>query len=323
MAREYEGSGGGLRGLGIFGLIASGIGGIIALLAVFGSFFTVAETERAVLLRNGAFSQIVQPGLSFKWPFVDSVYKVDLQTHTYTWDKMEAYSFDSQPAFLKVSVTLHLSPDRIREFYTRFGADYDAAIKRIIAPSVAQQTKIVFGQFNAERVIRNREALNEQSGKSVLEAIGNNPVFTIERVRIEDIQFSRQYIESVEARMKAEVEVQQFQQQLAREQVQAKIKVTQAQAIADSTLAQATAEAKATELRGNAEAMSIQARGEALARNPNLVTLIQSEKWNGTQPQFLSIGGSGGPVPLLNIGSPMGAPTAPVRPPVAAVPPAR
>jgi regulator of protease activity HflC (stomatin/prohibitin superfamily) len=140
------------------------IGGVVAFLisltVIFGSWFTIAENQRGLLLRNGAFSAVVQPGLGFKLPWVDSIVRVDLQTFTYHYDKMEAYSADQQPAMLKVSVTLHIMPDRVRDFYFQHSADYDAAVRRIVATAVQQQTKIVFGQYNAATAISKRAQLN-------------------------------------------------------------------------------------------------------------------------------------------------------------------
>ena len=51
-------------------------------LFLFGSWYTIDQTQRGVLLRNGAFVEVVQPGLHFKWPWIESVYKIDMQTHT-------------------------------------------------------------------------------------------------------------------------------------------------------------------------------------------------------------------------------------------------
>jgi regulator of protease activity HflC (stomatin/prohibitin superfamily) len=109
--------------------------------------------------------------------------------------------------------------------------------------------------------------------------------------------------------MLAEVEVDRLRQNLAREKVQAEIKVTQAQAVADSTLAQARAQAEATrvqaqadaeriELRGNAEAKAIHARGAALGANPNLVSLVQAERWDGKLPTTMVPGGA---VPMISV----------------------
>jgi hypothetical protein len=65
------------------------------------------------------------------------------------------------------------------------------------------------------------------------------------------------------------------------------IAVTQATGRANSIRAEAQAQADATTLRGNAEASAIKAKGDALAANPNLVALIQAERWNGVLPTTL------------------------------------
>src|SRR5437870_10322758 len=114
-----------------------------------------------------------------------------------------------------------------------------------------------------------------------------DPIFTLEGVQIENIDFSPEYIKSVEARMQAEVEVQRLRQNLEREKVQAEIVVTKAKAEADATRQRAQAEADATRLRGDAEASAIKARAEALGQNPNLVSLVQAEKWDGKLPQTM------------------------------------
>ena len=66
------------------------IGGIIVLMLLLGSWYTVDQTERGVLLRNGAVIGTAQPGLGFKLPLFDSVHKVSVKTVTYTWDKMNS-----------------------------------------------------------------------------------------------------------------------------------------------------------------------------------------------------------------------------------------
>lgn len=287
--------------------IFGGIAAIIGLFVVFGSWYTIDQTERGVLLRNGAFVEVVQPGLHFKWPWIEAVYKIDMQTHTtsYGYDKeakrdtMEAYSADQQPAYLRVSVTYHVAADKVQEMYERFGGDYRAAVARIIEPQVPAQIKVVFGQYTAARAISNRGPLNSDAAEALKQALSYDPVFVIETVQIENIAFSGDYIKSVEKRMQAEVEVQQLRQNLEREKVQAEIAVTQATGRANSVRAEAQAQADAIRLRGDAEAQAIQARGEALSKNPNLVSLVQAERWDGKLPVTMLPGGS---VPMLALG---------------------
>lgn len=300
--------------------ILVGLIGLLALTIVFGSWYTIDQTQRGVLLRNGAFVEVVQPGLHFKWPWIDSVAKIDMQTHTFTWTKMESYSADQQPANLKVSVTLHVAGDKVPEMYARFRGDQQAAVDRTIAPHVHEKVKVVFGQYTAARAISARGQLNADAAKALIEAIAYDPVFAIESVQIEDISFSADYIRSVEQRMQAEVEVQRLQQNLAREKVQAEIVVTQAKAKADAVRADAQAqsdairfrgeadgaairargagEAAAIQSRGTAEATAIRAKGDALGQNPGLIPLIQAERWDGKLPVTMVPGGA---VPMLSL----------------------
>jgi len=62
---------------------SSGSGAILALAAIllvgyvlYQSFYTVDEQERAVVLRFGEYSRTEEPGLRFKVPLIDDVYKV-------------------------------------------------------------------------------------------------------------------------------------------------------------------------------------------------------------------------------------------------------
>lgn len=296
-----------MNGKGIAGLVMLGVLGIFCLTIVFGSWYTIDATQRGVLLRNGALVEVVQPGLHFKLPMIESVAKVDMQTHTKTYGQdektgkttMEAYSSDQQPAFLRVSVTLHVAPEKVAEMYTRFGGEYEAAVQRIIAPHVFERVKVVFGQYTAAKAISARGQLNSDAAKSLTDAIAYDPMFVIESTQIENIEFSGDYIKSVEQRMQAEVEVQKLRQNLEREKVQADIAVTQANGRANSVRAEAQARADAIRLTGDAEAYAIQARGKALGDNPNLVALTQAEKWNGVLPATMIPGGS---VPMLALG---------------------
>ena len=63
----------------------------------------------------------------------DSIEKISVRTVTWTWDKMNSYSFDQQPADLKISVTLRAAPEKVSELYSRFGG-LETAVKQVVAP---------------------------------------------------------------------------------------------------------------------------------------------------------------------------------------------
>lgn len=269
---------------------------LLGLMVAGGSFYTVDQGERAVVLRTGAVASVAKPGLGFKLPFIDRVEKISVQTQTFTWQQVNSYSSDQQPADLKISVTFHVDPDRVEDLYARFGSVTNA-VNRVISPIVNRDIKVVFGQFTAARAIQERGRLNTDAREAVRKALEGEPLI-LQSLQIENIDFSKEYIRSVEQRMEAEVEVQRLRQNAEREKVQAQITVTKANAEADSTLARAKANAEATRLRGEAEAFAIRARGEALRDNPQLIGLVQAEKWNGALPTTMVPGSA---LPMLNV----------------------
>ena len=290
---------------GIIGTIVAVV--IIGIIAA-GSWYTVDQTERAVLLRYGAVVGTAQPGLGFKVPLMDTVEKVSVKTATFTWDKMNAYSYDQQPADLKISVTLRASPEKVSDLYAKFGS-LQTAVNQVVSPVVNQQVKVVFGRYTAVKAIQDRGPLNSAIKDAITATLKDDPMIIIESVQLENIEFSANYLHSIEQRMLAEVEVQKLQQNAEREKVQAQITVTQATAKANAVRAEAQANAEATRLNGEArasnirvtgeaEAAAIEARAKALGTNPNLVTLVQAERWNGVLPTTMVPGSA---VPFVSL----------------------
>ena len=70
---------------------------ILALVLLPGFFFTIDETEQAVVLRFGEIrNSINEPGLYFKTPFVDTVRKFDKRLQIYDVDAERIYSRDKK-----------------------------------------------------------------------------------------------------------------------------------------------------------------------------------------------------------------------------------
>ena len=254
---------------------------IVLLITLSGSWYTVNETERGVLLRNGALVGVVEPGLSFKIPLIESVKFISVQSNATTYQGLQAYSKDQQTATLNVSVSWHVVPAEVGKVYTQY-QDLDGLVSRLISRQVPTQVENVFGQYNAVSSVQNRGKFVADVSKAIKDSIAGPVV--IDGVQVENIDFSDDYERSIALRMKAEVEVKTREQMLATEQVEAQIVVTRAQAEADSRVAQAKADAEATRLRGNAEADAIKAKTLALSSNPMLIELTKAERWDGKLP---------------------------------------
>ncbi|MET1076740.1 MAG: prohibitin family protein [Pseudomonas sp.] len=276
----------------LFGLLA----GLLVAVALLGSWYTVNETERGVLLRNGALVGVIEPGLSFKIPLIESVKFISVQSNATTYPQLQAYSKDQQTATLNVSVSWHVVPSEVGKVYTQY-QDLDGLVTRLISRQVPTQVENVFGQYNAVSAVQNRGKFVADVTKAIREAV-NGPV-VIDGVQVENIDFSDDYERSIALRMKAEVEVKTREQMLATEQVEAQIVVTRAQAEADSKVAQAKADAEATRLRGDAEADAIRAKTLALSSNPALIELTKAERWDGTLPTTMLPNGT---LPFIEVG---------------------
>ncbi len=261
--------------------IAGGLLAVLLLIVLMGSWYTVNETERGVLLRNGALVGVIEPGLSFKIPFIESVKFISVQSNATTYQGLQAYSKDQQTATLNVSVSWHVVPAEVGKVYTQY-QDLDGLVSRLISRQVPTQVENVFGQYNAVSSVQNRGKFVADVSKAIKDSIAGPVV--IDGVQVENIDFSDDYERSIALRMKAEVEVKTREQMLATEQVEAQIVVTRAQADADSKVAQAKADAEATRLRGNAEADAIKAKTLALSSNPALIELTKAERWDGKLP---------------------------------------
>lgn len=275
-------------------LIGLAVVAFFAFTLLSGSFYTVEQGQVGIKLRFGALVSVEQPGVGFKLPYAERVLPMSVRTEKIQLGQIESYSKDIQAAVLQVSVNFHIDPVKARDVYSTLGLNY---ADRVIVPNTLRITKEVFGQYNAQNIIAERMALGQQISTRLKAELSPHGI-EFESFQMEDVSFSNEFEQSIEARMQAEVEVARLRQNLDREKVQADIARTQAAGRADSLRAQAQAESDATKmraegeaaaiaLRGAAEAKVILARGDALKGNPNLIQLTQAEKWDGVLPSTM------------------------------------
>jgi len=278
----------------IAGIVGMALAGIIGVILLLNSFYTVDQGQRGIHTRMGAVVGVNDPGMHFKFPLIDGVKRFSIRTQTTKWirdgekdTRMESYSNDQQPA--DISMVVNWSPladDRsIIEAYTKYGS-VDGMANALIIPSTQEGFKNIFGRYNSVSAIQRRAILNSEVAGEVLRLTKTYPV-KIEAVQVQDIAFSSAYEEAVEARMTAQVNVERKQQE----------KLT-AQINADMQVIAAEAEAQSTKLQGDAEAAAIKAKADALASNARLVEYTAAQKWDGVLPTTMVPGGS---VPMLNL----------------------
>ena len=262
----------------LLGLILLGI--LAVLFGINGTWYTVDQGERAVLLRFGQAVATEGPGLHFKLPLVEEAVKMSVREQKEEF-KTQAYSQDQQPATVQVSVNYRLPDANVLPIYSRFGRDYASIL---IDTQLPRRLKEVFGRFSAQSMIQDRAKLGMEVEKSLEGALDGRGI-QIVSVQVEDVSFSDAYETAVENRMKSVV--LQYQAEAEKQQ-----RITNADAAAYEVKAAADAQAHAIQVQGEAQARAIKARADALQSNPNLVSLTAAEKWNGALPTTMVPGGA-------------------------------
>ena len=91
--KKTDGNGSGPKGLSNANhLIWLAILAVLILLTISNSFYTVQPDEEGVVTRFGRYSTTVQPGLHFKLPWIDEIYKVQSKRR-----QEEVFGFRKRP----------------------------------------------------------------------------------------------------------------------------------------------------------------------------------------------------------------------------------
>lgn len=252
-------------------IICTAVLWIIGLIFVFGSWFTVAEGERAILTTFGkASNNIYEAGLHVKWPIIQDIKRFDVKTIRDDY-KTETYTKDIQTARITVSYSYNLISNDIVETYKTYGNQWQ---ERILYPNLEQAVKAEVGTWNADQMVANRDKVASNVLASLqARMIEHNYPVSITNFQMINIDYSDQFENAIEKKVVAE--------QAALEEANKTKQVEQ--------------KAKQQVIAAEAEARSMKIRATALANNPKLVNYEFVQKWDGKLPQIMT----GDSMPIL------------------------
>lgn len=305
-----------------------GVAGLVLLYLVFGSFYRVEQTERAVLTRWGKFVQIVDPGLHFKLPYAETVSFFDLGIQSVgdyldqSEKPLNTYTIDSQEVDARINVIYRVDAGNVEWLYMN-RLHTRADISQKVWLIAVDRFKSEMGKVNTTAVAEQRGVVVTRIRDVVKEAIGAVLHVEVLDFQIPNIDFSDQYRQGVQTASLAKIanETAVNQQNRAktdadtariaalgtanaiREQAHgaADAAVFAAQGEAQAIALQGTAQANVIKLKGLAEAAAIEAQARALGANPTLVELRRAERWNGTLPAWVGAG----PIPFMPVTPPV------------------
>jgi len=122
----------------VFAIVA-----FFVLSSMFGCFFTVNTAEVAVITRFGKFLRVANPGLNWKWPFIDAVSgKVSLRVNQITLT-METKTKDNVFVTIPISVQNRVRPENVYDAFYKLSnpaAQIQSYVEQVILGHVPGMT---------------------------------------------------------------------------------------------------------------------------------------------------------------------------------------
>jgi len=159
-------------------MIKYGFIGLIVLIVLFSSVFTIDPEEVGVILRFGKFSRTVDPGLNVKLPFIEELEKVPIERQ-----KKQEFGFRTERAGVR---TQYARGSFLDESLMLTGDLNAAEVEWIVQYRINDPYKWLFKVRNTEQTFR---AMTEAVVREVVGDRTVNEVLTIGR---QEVSFSVQ-----------------------------------------------------------------------------------------------------------------------------------
>ena len=235
-------------------------------------FYVVSETQRAVLLQFGRLKEVdIKPGLHFKIPMIDKVYKFDgrvltLNTETERYLTVEKKAFDVD-AFIKWRIA------NVATYYTATAGNEASASDRLLARA-RDGLRNQFGVRTKHEVVSGQrdllmKELTEQVNKTALAELGIEVI----DIRIKRIDLPQQVSDSVFDRMNTE------RDRVAREyraEGNKESESLRAAADREREVILANADGEAERIRGEGDAKAAEIYAQAYSQDPEFYAFYRS-----------------------------------------------
>ena len=246
---------------------------LLVITLIFQSVVVVRDTEKAILLKLGAFERTLDPGLNFKVPFVDSVIKFEGRLRTLDTPPDRVLSKEAKP--LSVDSFVKYKIVDAETYYTSTNGGQDSVAEDTLQRRVKDKLRNEFGKRTLNEVVSgDRDGLMLELKNSLGEDSNELGVEIVD-FRVKRIDFEREIRTSVFDRMKTE------RNRIAEElRAEGREEATIIRAEPDKkrtvTLANATREAE--KIRGEGDATAAATYAEAYNKDPEFYDFTRSLK---------------------------------------------
>ncbi len=252
----------------------SGIAALVVLLVLligaYGAFFTVSQTEQAIVVRLGEPIRVItEPGLNFKWPIFDSVIDIPKRILDLETPAQEVLASDRRrlvvDAFARYRITnplkFYQTVGSVQTANVQLGTLLDAALRRVLGEVTLIQ--IVRDQ-RAELMVRSREQLDREAQPYGVALVD---------VRIRRADLPEQNSQAVYERMKTE---RQREAAELRADGAQRAQEIRAKADRDATVIEAEARSQGEQTRGEGDAERNRIFAEAYNQDRDFFSFYRS-----------------------------------------------
>jgi len=254
---------------GISGVVALIFLGILAIF-LYSSVFVVRQTEQSLVVRLGEPVRVVtQPGLNFKWPFVDNVISIDKRILDLENPAQEIIASDQKRLVVDAFARYRIN-DALR-FYQSVGSIQAANLQ--LATLLNSALRRVLGEVTFSNLVRDNRAALMVRIREQLDREAEVYGISVVDVRIRRADLPEQNSQAVYQRMQTERQREAAEFRANGSQRKQEI---QARADREVTVLVADTQAKADTIRGEGEAERNRIFAEAFGKDPDFFAFYRS-----------------------------------------------
>lgn len=173
--------------------------GVIAIVILFASFYTVDTGEKGVVLRFGRLAKTVDEGLNTKIPFVDDIKKISIRDHNLTM-KLEVSSSDIQTIAVEVGLVYALDPNNIGKIYQTYQQNIE---NTLIRPTLAEKINAIIAEYPIETFVEKRAEISNRINSSFANQVSGSGII-VKSLLIINHDFSEEFNKAIEDKKIAE-----------------------------------------------------------------------------------------------------------------------
>ncbi len=240
-------------------IIAVCVAVLAVAIVVIASITIVPAGHKGVTLNMGAVTgAVMNEGINFKIPFVQSAEVIDVRVKKYESKDNSSASKDLQTVKSSIAVNYRVDQDHVSDLYQKIGMSYESTV---INPAISECIKSVTSRYTAEELITKRTEVSEEMKNFLQEKLSEKYIL-IDSFNIVNLDFTDAFNTAIEEKQIAEQNALKAKYDLER------IKTEAGQAV--------------TKAKGEAEAMKL--KNEQISQN--IIYLEFINKWDGKMPTY-------------------------------------